>query len=79
MDQPKLERDVVIDDSVLLVAGAVIGDGCIIGVCSVVTRSIPPVRSRSETWRASSATGGTRKPRRRFEKRMSLLSGSGAV
>jgi acetyltransferase-like isoleucine patch superfamily enzyme len=47
MDQPKLERDVVIGDDVwlgarvMVVAGVEIGDGCIVGACSVVTRSIP--------------------------------------
>jgi acetyltransferase-like isoleucine patch superfamily enzyme len=47
MDQPKLERDVVIGDDVwlgarvMVVAGVEIGDGCIIGASSVVTRSIP--------------------------------------
>jgi acetyltransferase-like isoleucine patch superfamily enzyme len=47
MNQPKLERDVVIGDDVWLgarvvvVAGVEIGDGCIIGASSVVTRSIP--------------------------------------
>ena len=47
MDQPKLERDVVIGDDVwlgarvIVVAGVEIGDGCIIGASSVVTRSIP--------------------------------------
>jgi acetyltransferase-like isoleucine patch superfamily enzyme len=48
MDQPKLERDVVIGDDVwlgarvMVVPGVEIGDGCIIGASSVVTRSIPP-------------------------------------
>jgi acetyltransferase-like isoleucine patch superfamily enzyme len=47
MDQPKVERSVVIGDDVWLgarvvvVAGVEIGDGCIIGASSVVTRSIP--------------------------------------
>jgi acetyltransferase-like isoleucine patch superfamily enzyme len=47
MDQPRLERDVVIGDDVwlgarvMVVAGVEIGDGCIIGASSVVTRSIP--------------------------------------
>ena len=47
MNQPKLERDVVIGDDVwlgarvMVVAGVEIGDGCIIGASSVVTRSIP--------------------------------------
>jgi acetyltransferase-like isoleucine patch superfamily enzyme len=47
MDQPKLERDVVIGDDVwlgarvMVVAGVEIGDGCIVGASSVVTRSIP--------------------------------------
>jgi acetyltransferase-like isoleucine patch superfamily enzyme len=47
MDQPKLERDVVIGDDVwlgarvMVVPGVEIGDGCIIGASSVVTRSIP--------------------------------------
>jgi acetyltransferase-like isoleucine patch superfamily enzyme len=47
MDQPKLERDVVIGDDVWLGArvivlpGVEIGDGCIIGASSVVTRSLP--------------------------------------
>lgn len=47
MDQPKRERDVVIGDDVWLgarvvvVPGVEIGDGCIIGASSVVTRSIP--------------------------------------
>ena len=47
MDQPKRERDVVIGDDVWLgarvvvVPGVEIGDGCIVGASSVVTRSIP--------------------------------------
>ena len=47
MDQPKLERDVVVGDDVWLgarvvvVPGVEIGDGCIVGASSVVTRSIP--------------------------------------
>jgi acetyltransferase-like isoleucine patch superfamily enzyme len=47
MDQPMDERDVVIGDDVwlgarvMVVAGVEIGDGCIIGASSVVTRSIP--------------------------------------
>jgi acetyltransferase-like isoleucine patch superfamily enzyme len=47
MDQPKLERDVVIGDDVwlgarvMVVPGVEIGDGCIVGASSVVTRSIP--------------------------------------
>jgi acetyltransferase-like isoleucine patch superfamily enzyme len=47
MDQPKLERDVVIGDDVwlgakvMVVPGVEIGDGCIIGAGSVVRRSIP--------------------------------------
>jgi acetyltransferase-like isoleucine patch superfamily enzyme len=47
MDQPKVERDVFIGDDVwlgarvMVVAGVEIGDGCIIGASSVVTRSIP--------------------------------------
>jgi acetyltransferase-like isoleucine patch superfamily enzyme len=47
MDQPKLERDVIIGDDVwlgarvMVVPGVEIGDGCIIGASSVVTRSIP--------------------------------------
>jgi acetyltransferase-like isoleucine patch superfamily enzyme len=47
MDQPRLERDVVIGDDVWLgarvvvVPGVEIGDGCIVGASSVVTRSIP--------------------------------------
>ena len=47
MDQPKLERDVVIGDDVWLGArvmvlpGVEICDGCIVGASSVVTRSIP--------------------------------------
>ena len=47
MNQPKLERDVVIGDDVWLgarvvvVPGVEIGDGCVIGASSVVTRSIP--------------------------------------
>ena len=47
MDQPKVERDVVIGDDVwlgarvMVVAVVEIGDGCIIGASSVVTRSIP--------------------------------------
>jgi acetyltransferase-like isoleucine patch superfamily enzyme len=47
MDQPKLERDVVVGDDVwlgarvMVVPGVEIGDGCIIGASSVVTRSIP--------------------------------------
>ena len=47
MDQPKLERDVVVGDDVwlgarvMVVPGVEIGDGCIIGASSVVTRSVP--------------------------------------
>jgi acetyltransferase-like isoleucine patch superfamily enzyme len=47
MDQPRVERDVIIGDDVwlgarvMVVAGVEIGDGCIIGASSVVTRSIP--------------------------------------
>ncbi|HEY1783120.1 MAG TPA: acyltransferase [Roseiarcus sp.] len=47
MDQPKRERDVVIGDDVwlgarvMVVPGVEIGDGCIVGASSVVTRSIP--------------------------------------
>jgi acetyltransferase-like isoleucine patch superfamily enzyme len=47
MDQPKVERDVIIGDDVwlgarvMVVAGVEIGDGCIVGASSVVTRSIP--------------------------------------
>lgn len=47
MDQPRLERDVVIGDDVwlgarvMVVPGVEIGDGCIVGASSVVTRSIP--------------------------------------
>lgn len=47
MDQPRIERDVVIGDDVwlgarvMVVAGVEIGKGCIVGACSVVTRSIP--------------------------------------
>ena len=47
MDQPRVERSVVIGDDVwlgarvIVVAGVEIGDGCIIGASSVVTRSIP--------------------------------------
>jgi acetyltransferase-like isoleucine patch superfamily enzyme len=47
MDQPMDESDVVIGDDVwlgarvMVVAGVEIGDGCIIGASSVVTRSIP--------------------------------------
>jgi acetyltransferase-like isoleucine patch superfamily enzyme len=47
MDQPKVERDVVIGDDVwlgarvMVVAGVEIGDGCIIGASSVVTGAIP--------------------------------------
>jgi acetyltransferase-like isoleucine patch superfamily enzyme len=47
MDQPKLERDVVVGDDVwlgarvMVVPGVEIGDGCIIGASSVVARSIP--------------------------------------
>ena len=47
MDQPKVERDVVVGDDVwlgarvMVVAGVEIGDGCIIGASSVVTRSLP--------------------------------------
>jgi len=48
MDQPKNERDVVIGDEVWLgarvfvVAGVHIGDHCIVGAGSVVTKSLPP-------------------------------------
>jgi acetyltransferase-like isoleucine patch superfamily enzyme len=47
MNQPRLERDVVVGDDVwlgarvMVVPGVEIGDGCIIGASSVVTRSIP--------------------------------------
>jgi acetyltransferase-like isoleucine patch superfamily enzyme len=47
MNQPRVERSVVIGDDVWLgarvvvVAGVEIGDGCIIGASSVVARSIP--------------------------------------
>jgi acetyltransferase-like isoleucine patch superfamily enzyme len=48
MNQPRVERDVVVGDDVWLgarvvvVAGVEIGAGCIIGASSVVTRSITP-------------------------------------
>jgi acetyltransferase-like isoleucine patch superfamily enzyme len=47
MDQPMDERDVIIGADVwlgarvMVVAGVEIGDACIIGASSVVTRSIP--------------------------------------
>jgi acetyltransferase-like isoleucine patch superfamily enzyme len=47
-EQPKTERDVVIGDDVWLgvrvvvTAGVTIGDGCIVGAASVVTRDLPP-------------------------------------
>jgi acetyltransferase-like isoleucine patch superfamily enzyme len=46
--QPRQERDVVLGDDVWLgtrvvvVAGVTIGDGCVVGAGSVVTRSLPP-------------------------------------
>lgn len=48
MDQPKIERDIVIGDDVWLganavvVAGVTIGDGAIVGAGAVVTRDVPP-------------------------------------
>jgi acetyltransferase-like isoleucine patch superfamily enzyme len=48
LDQPRREADIVIGDDVwlgarvLVVAGVTIGDGCIVGGGSVVTRSLPP-------------------------------------
>jgi acetyltransferase-like isoleucine patch superfamily enzyme len=47
MDQPKNERDVVIGRDVwlgaraIVAAGVQIGDGCVVGAGSVVTRSLP--------------------------------------
>jgi acetyltransferase-like isoleucine patch superfamily enzyme len=48
MDQPKIERDVIIGDDVWLGArvivlpGVEIGDGCVVGAGAIVTRSLPP-------------------------------------
>lgn len=48
LEQPRREADIVIGDDVwlgarvLVVAGVTIGDGCIVGAGSVVTRSLPP-------------------------------------
>ena len=48
MQQPKREQDVVIGRQswlgarVIVVAGVTIGDGCIVGAGSVVTKSLPP-------------------------------------
>jgi acetyltransferase-like isoleucine patch superfamily enzyme len=48
LDQPRREADVVIGNDVWLggrvfvVAGVTIGDGCIVGAGSVVTKSLPP-------------------------------------
>jgi acetyltransferase-like isoleucine patch superfamily enzyme len=48
MDQPKDEQDVTIGNNVwlgakvMIVAGVEIGDECIVGAGSVVTRSLPP-------------------------------------
>lgn len=48
MEQPKTESDVVIGRDVwlgarvIVVAGVEIGDGCVVGAGSVVTKSLPP-------------------------------------
>ena len=48
LEQPRREADIVIGDDVwlgarvLVVAGVTVGDGCIVGGGSVVTRSLPP-------------------------------------
>lgn len=48
MDQPKIERDIVIGDDVWLgintvvVAGVTIGDGAIVAAGAVVTKDVPP-------------------------------------
>jgi acetyltransferase-like isoleucine patch superfamily enzyme len=48
MHQPRIEEDIVIGRDVwlgarvIVVAGVSIGDGCIVGAGSVVTRSLPP-------------------------------------
>ena len=65
MDQPKLERDVVIGDDAVLVAGMEIGDRCVIGA------RLGGARLRSETRQASLNTRASRKAMRRFGKRMS--------
>ena len=73
MDQPKLECDVVIGDDVwlgarvMVVPGVEIGDGCIVGASSVVTRSIPagsiavgnPARIVGQQGRPESRIGGS--------------------
>ena len=48
MDQPKIERDIVVGDDVwiganaVVTAGVTIGDGAIVGAGAVVTRDVPP-------------------------------------
>lgn len=48
MDQPKIEKDIVIGDDVwvganaVVTAGVTVGDGAIIGAGAVVTRDVPP-------------------------------------
>jgi acetyltransferase-like isoleucine patch superfamily enzyme len=48
MTQPRREADVIIGRDVwlgarvIVLAGVTIGDGCVIGAGSVVTRSLPP-------------------------------------
>ena len=84
MDQPKVERDVVIGDDVwlgarvMVVAGVEIGDGCVVGASSVVTRSIPAGSIAVETQRALSVTGEIRRLTRRFGERSALLGASRA-
>lgn len=48
MDQPKIERDIVLGDdvwlgaNVVVTAGVTIGDGAIVGAGAVVTKDLPP-------------------------------------
>lgn len=48
MDQPKIEKDIVLGDdvwlgaNVVVVAGVTIGDGVIAGAGAVITRDVPP-------------------------------------
>lgn len=70
MDQPKIERDIVVGDDVwiganaVVTAGVTIGDGAVIGAGAVVTRDIPPqsiaagVPARVIGMRALSAAAG---------------------
>lgn len=76
MSQPKREADVTIGDDVWLGArvvvlpGVTIGDGAIVGACSVVTKDVPPnaiavgVPARVVAWRegAGPAANGVAAP-----------------